>query len=123
MPRQPVLRLAQRAAAFHGTPLARDAGPFRHENTAGNLAETPFEFDEDSERDIAFTLAKYPDTAQGKQSAIMPMLWIVQKQLDAAHATINAKTADPGAIPFPKSQGGGPKSRWEPVKHKHIGES
>ena len=78
--------------------------------------DAPFDFDEESEREIAFTLSKYPDTLQGKQSAIMPMLWIVQQQLDKAHPTIQTKYADPGATPFPKSQGGG---GWVPIAAMH----
>ena len=114
-------RLASRAPALSGLRAAavaprvlgaRQAGTFKHHDTEANSAETPFEFDAEAEKEIAFTLAKYPDTLQGKQSAIMPMLWIVQQQLDKAHVTINAKYADPGATPFPKSQGGG---GWVPL--------
>lgn len=92
------------------------AGPFLHNNSPDNTADIPFEFDEESEKEIAFTLNKYPDTLQGKQSAIMPMLWIVQQQLDKAHATIDCKYADDGATPFPKSQGGG---GWVPLNAMH----
>jgi len=92
------------------------AGGFIHVNTPENLPDSPFEFDEESEKEIAFTLSKYPDTLQGKQSAIMPMLWIVQQQLDKAHDTIKYKTSDPNATPFPKSQGGG---GWVPLAAMH----
>merc|ERR1719329_1476486 len=91
------------------------AGTFKHQDTEINSADTPFEFSEESEEKIAFTLSKYPDTLQGKQSAIMPMLWIVQQQLDKAHATIDAKSV-PGAMDFPKSQGGG---GWVPLAAMH----
>ncbi len=97
------------------TPAA--AGYFKHHETPENSALGDFTFDEESEKEIAFTLAKYPDTPQGRKSAIMPMLWIVQQQLDGAHATIKAKYADPGATPFPKSQGGG---GWVPVAAMHA---
>ena len=96
--------------------FSRSAGTFLHHERPENSVETPFEFDEESEKEIAFTLSKYPDTLQGKQSAIMPMLWIVQQQLDKAHGTIKAKYADPGATPFPKSQGGG---GWVPIAAMH----
>merc|ERR1719473_488461 len=45
------------------------------------------------------------------------MLWIVQQQLDKAHATIKPEYADPGATPFPKSQGGG---GWVPISAMHA---
>jgi len=46
----------------------------------------------------------------------MPMLWIVQQQLDKAHDTIKYKQADENATPFPKTQGGG---GWVPVAAMH----
>ena len=95
---------------------ARGAGTFLHHDRPENPVDGTFEFDDESEKEIAFTLSKYPDTLQGKQSAIMPMLWIVQQQLDKAHGTIKAKYADPGATPFPKSQGGG---GWVPFAAMH----
>jgi len=100
----------QLAAALRTTPV-RHAGTFKHLETSLNPTEGTFEFDEESEREIAFTLSKYPDTLQGRQSGIMPLLWIVQQQLDRAHATIDQVSA-PGAMDFPKSQGGG---GWVPV--------
>jgi len=76
--------LAARASrSLHATP-ARLSGPFLHVNSDINAADTPFEFTEESEDKIAFTLSKYPETKQGQQSAIMPMLWIVQQQMDFA---------------------------------------
>jgi NADH dehydrogenase (ubiquinone) flavoprotein 2 len=96
---------------------ARHAGTFKHHNTSDNSTESKFEFDEESEKEIAFTLSKYPDTLQGKQSAIMPMLWIVQQQLDKAHPTMKFKHADPNATKFPKSQGGG---GWVPISGMHA---
>ena len=114
--------LARRAASALGSPLLRAAhhprsmppsllrtpsrtmaGIFKHHEHSKNSVEDVFEFDEESEKEIAFTLSKYPETLQGRQSAIMPMLWIVQQQLDKAHPTMNVKYADPGATPFPKS--------------------
>ena len=65
---------------------------------------------------LSFTLNKYPDTLQGRQSGIMPLLWIVQQQLDKAHATIKPVYSDPNATPFPKSQGGG---GWVPLTAMH----
>jgi len=94
----------------------RHAGVFKHHERPENSVDGDFEFDAESEKEIAFTLSKYPDTLQGKQSAIMPMLWIVQQQLDKAHGTMNVKYADPGATPFPKSQGGG---GWVPIAAMH----
>jgi len=95
---------------------ARAAGTFLHHETPENSVSAPFEFDEESEKEIAFTLSKFPETPQGRQSGIMPLLWIVQQQLDKAHGTIKAKHADPGATPFPKSQGGG---GWVPIAAMH----
>lgn len=112
--RLPPLRLGA-VASLRSSPVP-SAGPFLHNNVPDNTADTPFEFDEESEKEIAFTLSKYPDTLQGKQSGIMPLLWIVQQQLDRAHATIKDKYADPGATPFPKSQGGG---GWVPLAAMH----
>lgn len=127
--------LARRAASALGSPLLRAAhhprsmppsllrtpsrtmaGIFKHHEHSKNSVEDVFEFDEESEKEIAFTLSKYPETLQGRQSAIMPMLWIVQQQLDKAHPTMNVKYADPGATPFPKSQGGG---GWVPISAMH----
>ena len=106
------------------------AGPFKHQDTEINSADTPFEFSEESEEKIAFTLSKcalphtkagatapaptppggacgrYPDTLQGKQSAIMPMLWIVQQQLDKAHH-ITPTNVVKGAVEFPAQGSGG----------------
>jgi NADH:ubiquinone oxidoreductase subunit E len=119
--RQPVI--ASKASMLARSPLARPspvlarcAGTFLHHERPDNSVDTPFEFDEESEKEIAFTLSKYPDTLQGKQSGIMPLLWIVQQQLDKAHGTIKPKYADEGATPFPKSQGGG---GWVPISAMH----
>lgn len=107
------LRVVQRS--LRSTPAA-SAGIFKHHEVAGNSVNDTFEWDEESEKEITFTLSKYPDTLQGKKSAIMPMLWIVQQQLDKAHSTIGEIYADPGATPFPKSQGGG---GWVPIAAMH----
>ena len=116
------------------------AGTFKHQDTEINSKDTPFEFSEESEEKIAFTLSKcalptpklappprpphtkagatpaptppgaacgrYPDTLQGKQSAIMPMLWIVQQQLDKAHH-ITPTNVVKGAVAFPAQGSGG----------------
>jgi len=108
--------LARSPLARPSPVLARCAGTFLHHERPDNSVDTPFEFDEESEKEIAFTLSKYPDTLQGKQSGIMPLLWIVQQQLDKAHGTIKPKYADEGATPFPKSQGGG---GWVPISAMH----
>merc|ERR1712070_825150 len=91
----------------------RLAGSFKHREQA---SAGTFEFDATSENEIAFALSKYPDTLQGKQSGIMPLLWIVQQQLDRAHDTIKASSAE-GAIDFPRSQGGG---GWVPLAAMHA---
>jgi len=105
----------QGTALFHATRTPAEGATFHHVKDPNNSADTPFEFDEESEKEIAFTLSKYPDTPQGRQSAIMPMLWIVQQQLDKAHAAIKAENPR-GAMPFPKSQGGG---GWVPLAAMH----
>jgi len=118
------LRGASRAAVAvpraRGVPAlrvaVRSAGTFKHHDRPGNSVAEDFEFDAESEKEIAFTLNKYPETLQGKQSAIMPMLWIVQQQLDKAHPTMKFKHADPAATAFPKSQGGG---GWVPISAMH----
>jgi len=103
------------------TTVMRPAGSFIHKESPQDSEK--FVFDEESEKEIAFTLSKYPDTAQGKKSGIMPLLWIVQQQLDKAHATIKCDyngPADPkaeGPTPFPKSQGGG---GWVPLNAMHA---
>mmetsp|Transcript_28202 Transcript_28202/g.61738 ORF Transcript_28202/g.61738 Transcript_28202/m.61738 type:complete len:286 (+) Transcript_28202:161-1018(+) len=101
-------------ASLHATPAAA-AGPFKHYETAENSTDSTFEFDEESEKEIAFTLSKYPDTLQGKQSGIMPLLWIVQQQLDRTHGTMKTSVAK-GAVQFPKTQGGG---GWVPLAAMH----
>lgn len=108
--------LLPKLASLHATPATR-AGGFIHVESPENSVKDTFEFDAESEKEIAFTLSKYPSTKQGMQSAIMPMLWIVQQQLDKAHTTIKYKQADENATPFPKSQGGG---GWVPVAAMHA---
>jgi NADH dehydrogenase (ubiquinone) flavoprotein 2 len=111
--------VARRPTLLQASPVLqtfRGAGTFIHHDHAENSVSDSFDFDEESEKEIAFTLSKYPETLQGRQSAIMPMLWIVQQQLDKAHPTMNVKHADPGATPFPKSQGGG---GWVPIAAMH----
>ena len=89
LPRSGASAIASRA--YRATPRAA-AGYFKHFPPAANPSDTDeFEFTPESEEKIKFTLSKFPDTLQGKQSGIMPMLWIVQQQLDAAHATIDAE--------------------------------
>ena len=68
------LRTPALARAYRATPRAA-AGYFKHFPTAANPANTDeFEFTPESEEKIKFTLSKFPDTLQGKQSGIMPML-------------------------------------------------
>jgi len=104
----------QGVALLHATSPPAE-GTFHHVKDPENSAETPFEFDAEAEKEIAFTMAKYPDTQQGRQSGIMPLLWIVQAQLDKAHGTIKGESAR-GAIDFPRSQGGG---GWVPLAAMH----
>jgi len=112
-----VARLALGGAAkprwLHAT-SPKLAGVFKHQDTEINSADTPFEFSEESEEKIAFTLAKYPETKQGMQSAIMPILWIVQQQLDKAHH-ITPTTVVKGAVAFPAQGSGG----WVPLAAMH----
>ena len=97
----------------------RLAGSFKHREQA---SAGTFEFDATSENEIAFALSKYPDTLQGKQSGIMPLLWIVQQQLDRAHDTIKASSAE-GAIDFPRSQGYTlPPHPTPPPPRRRVGE-
>jgi len=106
--------LAARASrSLHATP-ARLSGPFLHVNSDINAADTPFEFTEESEDKIAFTLSKYPETKQGQQSAIMPMLWIVQQQMDKAYGTVTTNPVK-GAVNFPAQGSGG----WVPLAAMH----
>ena len=62
-----------------------------HRNTEDNLEESPFEFTEESYKAIEVLLKKFPDNY--KSSAIIPVLFIAQKQnnnfltLSAMHKT------------------------------------
>jgi NADH dehydrogenase (ubiquinone) flavoprotein 2 len=57
----------------------RNFGAFaNHRNTEDNLEETPFEFNSESYAAIEQLLTKYPDNY--KSSAIIPVLFIAQKQ-------------------------------------------
>ncbi len=103
------------ARAFRAAPQTAENALFHHVDVPANAPDTPFEFDDESEKEIAFTLSKYPDTLQGKKSGIMPLLWIVQQQLDRGYADVKQSQAD-GALPFPKSQGGG---GWVPLAAMH----
>ena len=51
-----------------------------HRDTEDNLEETPFEFTEENYDKIKLLLTKYPDNY--KSSAIIPTLFIAQKQND-----------------------------------------
>ena len=75
----PAARSALPASVAAARVPVRHAGVFKHHERPENSVDGDFEFDAESEKEIAFTLSKYPDTLQGKQSAIMPMLWIVQQ--------------------------------------------
>ena len=60
---------------------------------------------------------RYPETKQGMQSAIMPILWIVQQQLDKAHH-ITPTTVVKGAVAFPaQGSGGWVRATPEPEPH------
>jgi NADH dehydrogenase (ubiquinone) flavoprotein 2 len=52
----------------------------QHKNTAENNRETPFEFTPENLEQIPVVLAKYPSNR--KQSAVMPLLQMAQKQND-----------------------------------------
>jgi len=54
------------------------AGLVQHRHTPVNNLETKFEFDEDSKKEIARVLAKFPP--QYKASATIPLLYIAQEQ-------------------------------------------
>jgi len=54
--------------------------PPQHITTDENNLSTPFEFNEQSMREIERTLGKYPSNY--KQSAVIPLLWIAQAQND-----------------------------------------
>ena len=58
--------------------------------------------------------ARYPDTKQGMQSGIMPLLWIAQQQMDKAHATVKTESVK-GAIDIPAQGSGG----WVPLAAMH----
>ena len=92
--------LSTRAAPMARRPLPMMAtapqrfsfGAFaNHRNTEDNLEETPFEFTAESYAAIEKLLPKYPDNY--KSSAIIPVLFIAQKQnnnfltLSAMHKT------------------------------------
>jgi NADH:ubiquinone oxidoreductase subunit E len=62
-------------------------------------------------------LKRYPDTPQGRQSAIMPALWVAQQQMDEAHKTIKAKPSHEGAFTFDSPQGSG---GWVPLAAMHA---
>lgn len=62
-------------------------------------------------------LKRYPDTPQGRQSAIMPLLWVAQQQTDEAHDTIKAKPAYDAAFAFVEPQGSG---GWVPLAAMHA---
>jgi NADH dehydrogenase (ubiquinone) flavoprotein 2 len=50
----------------------------QHQDTASNNADTPFEFNEESKKQIEVVLKKFPSNY--KQSAVMPLLYIAQEQ-------------------------------------------
>ncbi len=51
---------------------------FRHHNTEFNNEDTPFDFTPDSYKEVQTILSKFP--AYGKQSAILPLLHLAQRQ-------------------------------------------
>jgi len=97
--------------------LLAGQGSHIHRDTPENNESIPFEFTKESEAEIEKYLSRYPDTPQGRQSAIMPALWVVQQQLDRAHKTIKAETKYEGAFAFDKPQGSG---GWVPLKAMHA---
>merc|ERR1712046_345806 len=57
-------------------------GDHIHRDTEFNNPDTPFDFTPEHYEKIEMYLQRYPPTLQGKQSAIMPLLWLAQKQND-----------------------------------------
>lgn len=60
--------------------LLRSHALSQHKNTATNNESTPFEFNQDSQKQIAVVLKKFPSNYQ--QSAVIPLLYIAQEQND-----------------------------------------
>eukprot|EP01052_Picozoa_sp_SAG31_P071586 SAG31_NODE_30507_length_380_cov_0.736655_1_plen_97_part_01 len=73
-----MLPLSQSPRPIHTTAVMYAGVSNKHIDTEYNNAETPFEFNEKSMVEIKELLSKYP--ANYKQSAVIPMLWIAQKQ-------------------------------------------
>ena len=74
------LRLSRPARLLNTTAMVRAGVSNKHVDTDYNNTDTPFEFNEKSRAEISELLDKYP--ANYKQSAVIPMLWIAQKQND-----------------------------------------
>ena len=95
------------------------AGPFKHQDTEINSADTPFEFSEESEEKIAFTLSKcaLPHTKAGATApAPTPPGWCVRQvpgyaageaERDHADALDRPATAGQGAPHHPYQRGQG----------------
>ena len=66
--------------SVHSTAVVRAGISNKHVDTPDNNADTPFEFSETSQKEIAFILSKYPGNY--KMSAVIPILWVAQKQTD-----------------------------------------
>lgn len=64
----------------HTTAVSHAGISNTHVDTEYNNPETPFEFNDSSMAEIKELLSKYPGNY--KQSAVIPMLWIAQKQND-----------------------------------------
>jgi hypothetical protein len=93
-------------------PLAAPAARPQHRDTPENTDDTPWVWTEESKAKIDMYLKRYPDTAQGKMSAIMPLLWTAQQQTDVAHVGIKAKAAHGNAMVLDSAQGSG---GWVPL--------
>ncbi|KAJ1638227.1 thioredoxin-like [2Fe-2S] ferredoxin-domain-containing protein, partial [Pavlovales sp. CCMP2436] len=111
----PQLLRAQRQPTRHfrtsAAPLAGQ-GTHIHRDSVVNSEETPWEWSAESLAKIDMYLKRYPDTAQGKMSGIMPLLWVAQQQTDVAHATLKAIPAYEGALSMDEPQGSG---GWVPL--------
>lgn len=68
-----------RAAGLHSTKRSLADATYQHHDTDENHADTPFEFTEENYEKIQVILAKYPKAF--KQSAIMPLLDLAQRQI------------------------------------------
>lgn len=103
--------------ARHSSPIAGLSCAAQHRDSVENTEATPWEWTPESLKKIDMYLKRYPDTPQGRQSAIMPLLWVAQQQTDEAHRTFEAKPAYEGQFAFSEPQGSG---GWVPLSAMHA---